>query len=495
MDLPDSTDAIRFVLDDAIVSVRDAPPTTTLLQYLRDSLGRTGTKEGCAEGDCGACTVLVGEVEGDRIAYRAVNSCIRFLPTLDGCEVVTVEQVADPGAAPHPVQQAMTDCHGSQCGFCTPGFVMSLLGLYLDNPQPSREDVVRALSGNLCRCTGYRPIVEAGCRMHRYPEPRRWSRDAVRDPARVERLRSLRRSAALRIAADPGFHAPVSLDAFASAREAEPDALLLAGCTDVGLWVTKDLRALPPLLYLGKVPELRRIARDEDGLTIGAAARLADASAAIVGLYPMLDELFDRFGSVPIRNSGTLCGNIANGSPIGDAMPVLIALGATVRLRKGAQTRTLALEDLYLAYRRTALLPGEFVESVTIPAPRPGCLVASYKVAKRHDQDISAVCIGIAVELRNGMVRAARIAFGGMGPIPQRAAGVEAALDGAPWTAAGIESAVTALAHDFEPIDDMRASAGYRRRVAGNLLRRFFLAHAGGGVPCRTDALLREFPP
>lgn len=477
---------IRFALDGRIVEARDVTPTTTLLQYLRETLGKTGTKEGCAEGDCGACTVIVGELEGERIEYRAVNACIRFLPTIDGKSVTTVESLRGPDGMLHPVQRALVDCHGSQCGFCTPGFVMSLFGLYLNVPHPSRADVVSALSGNLCRCTGYRPIIEAGCRIADYPEPSAWSRADAQSRERRVLLASLTRDSSLSLETPCGYQAPRTLDELARCYEAAPQSLLLAGGTDIGLWVTKQLRDLPPLIYVGDVQELKHVQEDGATLEIGAAVPLADAYAAIVTRYPMLSEIAERFGSPPIRNSGTLCGNIANGSPIGDSMPILIALGATVRLRRGAQSRELPLDEFYLGYQRTALEPGEFVVSVRIPTPQPGNLVACYKVAKRYDQDITAVCGAYALTLRDGIICAVRVAYGGMAAVPQRARQVEATLNGKPWSQATLSAAVAALARDYQPITDMRASSGYRLQVAGNLLRRFYLEHRDAGSPVRS---------
>ncbi len=484
-----AAETVRFVLDGRIVEAHGVDPTTTLLQYLRETLGRTGTKEGCAEGDCGACTVVIGELHGGardgRIDYRPVNACIRFLPTVDGKAVVTAESLKGTGGL-HPVQRAMVDCHGSQCGFCTPGFVMSLFGLYLERPRPARREVVSALSGNLCRCTGYRPIIEAGNRMDDYPEPDAWSRSDAQSPRRRALLESVRRTETLALRNAPGYQAPRTLDELARLYEAAPRSLLLAGGTDIGLWVTKHLRDLAPMIYIGDVAELKRIRENGGALEIGAAVSLTDAYAAVVARYPVLDDFADRFASPPIRNSGTLCGNLANGSPIGDSMPVLIALGATVLLRRGAQTRELSLDELYLGYQKTALAPGEFVAATRVPLPQPGHLAAGYKISKRHDQDISAVCGAYSVELSGGTVASARICYGGMAPTPQRARRAEAALAGKPWSEASISTAMDALAQDFQPISDMRASSGYRLQVAGNLLRRFYLEHGGGGVPGRS---------
>lgn len=481
--------AIRFVLDGRVVEESGVAPTTTVLQYLRDKLGRTGTKEGCAEGDCGACTVVLGELDGDRTRYRAVNSCIRFLPTIDGKELVTVESLQPKGAPLHPVQQAMVDCHASQCGFCTPGFVMSLFALYLGNAKPAREEIVSALSGNLCRCTGYRPIIEAGCRMAEYPEPVHWSAREAASPAHVSRLRSIQRDASLEISAAPGYVAPRTLSELTRLYAAAPDSLLVAGMTDVGLWVTKQLKDLPPMIYIGDVAELQGIREAGGAIEIGAAVSLADGYGALVKRYPMLAEMAERFASPPVRHSGTLVGNIANGSPIGDSMPVLIALGASVTLVQGERRRTIPLEDLYLGYRKTALAPGELVANVSVPLPAAGRIIATYKISKRIDQDISAVCAAFALEVRDGKVAGARIAFGGMAATPKRAPQVEAALAGKAWSLENVEAAMAIFGKDFQPLTDMRASSRYRIRVAANLLKRFYLEHSGFEAALRVEAL------
>jgi len=495
--------AVRYLLDGEVRTVEGTDPTRTVLQHLREDLGRTGTKEGCAEGDCGACTVVLAELAGGELRYRAINSCIQFLPTLDGRALLTVESLKHRRTgALHPVQQALADGHGSQCGFCTPGFVMSLFALYKSDPAPDRTRINDALAGNLCRCTGYRPIVDAAQAMYALgrtiPEVGRdWltapagsnSRSVAKSEVVLRRkLQALERRASLALRHEAGaFHSPRTLAELARLRARLPDARLLAGGTDVGLWVTKQHRRLGDILYIGNVAELQRIKRSATAIDIGAAAPLTDAFAALEAEYPELREVCRRFASPPIRNAGTLAGNVANGSPIGDSMPPLIALGASVVLRKGTARRELPLEALYLAYQKTALRPGEFVERVLVPRRGPGLRLATYKISKRFDQDISAVCAAFALTLDGAKVGAARVAFGGMAPVPKRAAACEAALAGRPWNEATCERAAAALADDYRPISDMRASAAYRLGVAQNLLRKFHLETSGalGAAPSR----------
>jgi len=481
--------AVRFILDGEVVTVRGLPPTTTVLEYLREVACRTGTKEGCAEGDCGACTVVLGELaaDGRSVSYNAVNSCIRFLPTIDGKELVTVESLQSPDGELHPVQRSMVEHHGSQCGFCTPGFVMSLFALYLRGERPEREAVLDAISGNLCRCTGYRPIIDAGCRMGEYPETARWNPVEARSPLRVSALQALSRKSDADSLRFSGFYAPLTVEDLAAALQAAPDSLVLAGGTDVGLWVTKHLRDLPPIIYTGGIVELRQIRRSAAGLHIGAAATLTEAWAALVAEFPPLAELAKRFASPPVCNSGTLGGNIANGSPIGDSMPALIALGARLHLRQGAHARDMPLESFYLGYQKKDLLPGEFVVGVTVPSAAPGRLLASYKVAKRIEQDISAVCGAFAVDLRDEHIINARFAFGGMAATPARALHAEAAVMGMQWSDQAIEKAAEALSADFKPLTDARGTSTYRLQIAANMLRRFYLQNCAQSqaVPVR----------
>jgi xanthine dehydrogenase small subunit len=487
---------LRFLLNGAPVEVEGIAPQTTLLAWLRDVRQLTGTKEGCAEGDCGACTVAVAAAEGERLRWSLANACIRFLPAVDGKAVYTVESLADGGTL-HPVQQALVDCHGSQCGFCTPGFVMSLFGLYKRAQRPARGAVCDALSGNLCRCTGYAPILAAAQRMYDLPPPGDWrgpgatadggpaTNDAER--AIAARLQALRRHGTFEYAAAGGrWIAPADADGFAAARAAHPEATIVADATDVALAVTKAHRDLGTILYAGAAPDLARVEPAADGLAIGAAATLADAFAALDTVFPELREAWQRFASPPIRDGGTLGGNVANGSPIGDSMPVLIALGATVELRRGDRLRSLPLEDFYPGYRRTALEPGEFVRSVRVPARPAGLRLAAYKVGKRHDQDIAAAFACFAVRVQEGRIVAARIGCGGVAPVPARARQTESALVGRPFAEDTFSAAAHVLSGEFAPIDDMRASAAFRRTVLGNLLHRFWLATGAAlGAPVR----------
>lgn len=468
---------IRFLLDGEVHAVAGCTPTTTVLEYLRERLGRTGTKEGCAEGDCGACTVVLAELAGAGLRYRAVNACIKFLPTLDGKALYTVESLKAADGTLHPAQRAMVECHGSQCGFCTPGFVMSLFALHRSERTPDDATIRHALSGNLCRCTGYRPILAAARRMYEYPADDPRERELRAGLAAIQPTRELRLEG-------PGgsYVAPVTAAGLAQALAERPSATILAGGTDVGLWVTKHQRNLPDVIYLGNVAELAQVAAEGGSLEIGAAVSLTDAFAALLAEYPDLNEITRRFASPPICNAGTLCGNVANGSPIGDTMPALIALGATVTIQGAGGTRELPLEDLYLDYMKKDLKPGEFVRSVRVPRAAAGFVLRSYKIAKRYDQDISALCGAFAIRIEQQRVVTARVAFGGMAATPRRASTCEHALAGAAWTEAGIAPAIAALASDFAPITDFRASRGYRSAVAGSLLRRLLAETTEAGA-------------
>jgi xanthine dehydrogenase small subunit len=477
---------IRFSLNGHLVEVGGAAPTQTgvqtVLQYLRQSARLTGTKEGCAEGDCGACTVVEAELgpDGETVNYRAVNSCIQFLPALHGKALITVEgithDVKGGVTTPHPVQRAMVEQHGSQCGFCTPGFVMSLYALH-QAARPakplSRMDINQALAGNLCRCTGYRPIVDAGLSALAAP------RDVAFDDCLRADLKSLRRTIGKTslVLDGPGakWFTPQTEAELARCLAAHPDARIVAGTTDVGLWATKQLHTFTKLVAVGGIASLKRITQAKGGLEIGAGVTWTDAMPALIGSYPQLRELLERFASPPVRNAATVGGNIANGSPIGDSMPAFIALGGKLVLRSAKGERVLPLDEFYIAYQRSALAPGEYVAVLRLPPLAAGTQFRAYKLSKRFEQDISAVCMAIAVTVKRGRIEDARIGMGGMAEIPKRGRHAELALIGSSITAPALETARAALEQDFAPIADMRASAAYRMATAKNLLTRFFL--------------------
>jgi xanthine dehydrogenase small subunit len=462
---------VRFLLGDERRELAGVDPNTTVLDYLRRAERRVGTKEGCGEGDCGACTVVLGELDGETVRYRAVNSCIQFVGALDGKQLLTVEDLAD--GALHPCQQAMVDCHGSQCGFCTPGIVMSLFALYQEPGTPDRNRIDDALAGNLCRCTGYGPIAAAAQAMKVGAEPDLFAGRASETAAA---LKALDDGAMAGLECDGRrYYAPRSVDALAKVLLDHPGATILAGGTDVGLWVTKQLRRLGPIIAIGAVEELKRIAVTDRWIEIGAAVTYSDAFATIAAHYPDMAEMMRRLGSEQIRNAGTIGGNIANGSPIGDSPPPLIALGSRLVLRRGDRLRELALEDFFLDYGKQDRQPGEFVVAVKVPVADPGLILRCYKISKRFDQDITASLGAFALTLEGGEVADIRICFGGMAPVPKRARQAEAALKGKPWTRENVEGACWVLSEDYTPISDMRASARYRLRVAQNLLRKFFI--------------------
>ncbi len=447
-----------FLLNGEPVALSGVPVTRTLLDWLREDRGLTGTKEGCNEGDCGACTVMVSDANGT----RALNACLLFLPQLHGKAVRTVEGVSGPDGSLHPVQEAMIRHHGSQCGFCTPGFIVSMACAHGNG----RRDFDVQLAGNLCRCTGYAPIVRA-------------AEDAASKPVPDWIAGDRAMPAAAATAPEDGLSdiAPESADELAALHAAHPDAVLVAGATDVGLTVTKALRDPGRFIFLGRIRELRTSSVGPKSVRIGAMATLAEVGDTVGDLHPGLGELIRRFGSVQIRNAATIGGNIANGSPVGDCAPALIALGATLHLRRGNDRRDLPLESFFVDYGVQDRAPGEFVEAVSFP--RQADRLRCYKLSKRFDQDISAVCGCFNIRVRDGLVAEARIAFGGMAGIPKRARHVEDALSGRTWSEATIGDARDAWERDFTPLNDLRASAGYRLDAARNMLTRAFLDDQG----------------
>ncbi len=441
---------ITFLLNGETVELSDVDPTATLLDWLREDRGLTGTKEGCNEGDCGACTVMVTDDGG----AKALNSCILFLPQLHGKAVRTVEGASGPKGEAHPAQQAMVDLHGSQCGFCTPGFVMSMVASHTSGA----TDHDTQLAGNLCRCTGYAPIIRAAKAAEEHPVPV-WVKDK---PAAKQ-------------ATSPML--PGSSDELAAVYSENPSATLVAGATDVGLWVTKQLRNLDPVIFLNRCDDLKEITITDTEVRFGAMVDMNRMGEALADLHPSYTEMIRRYASVQVRHAATVGGNIANGSPIGDNPPALIALNATLHLRKGDTRRSIPLEDFFIDYGKQDRTPGEFVEAVSFP--RQTDRLKTYKLSKRFDQDISAVCGCFNIIVSDGTVAKARIAFGGMAGIPKRASHVEAALAGQPWSRETVQAALPAFADDYTPMTDMRASAMYRLETAKAMLERYFLEDQG----------------
>ena len=481
---PKVRNEIRFILNGEDVALAEVAPDETLLDYLRLRRTLRGTKEGCGEGDCGACTVLVGRLLGGRLVYESVNACIRFLGSLDGCHVVTIEHLRGENGNLHPVQQAMVDFHGSQCGFCTPGFVMSLYGLWMVSPEPSDAAIEKALQGNLCRCTGYEAIMRAARAISDYGK-------AAKDPLLAERKAITARLGALRdgtrVEVGEGknrFVIPADVDDLADVLEAEPTATVVAGSTDVGLWVTKQMRDIAPAVFIANIDGLHSMSEDKGVISIGAGVTYTEAFETLSKRIPALGPLIDRLGGEQVRNMGTIGGNIANGSPIGDTPPPLIALGATLTLRKGNKRRTIPLQEFFIAYGKQDRAPGEFVEAVHVPVPAKGDHFAAYKVTKRRDEDITASLGAFWLKLgKDGTVVDLRIAYGGMAATPKRASAVEKALLGQPWNEETVEAAMARYADDFTPLTDMRATAEYRALVAKNLLLRFYAETTGTKAP------------
>ena len=458
---------VAFLLNGTPVHLGNVPATRTLLDHLREDVGLCGTKEGCNEGDCGACTVMVLDEDGP----RALNACILLLPQLAGKAVRTVEGITGPSGELHPVQSAMIDHHGSQCGFCTPGFIVSMATAHLNGD----TDHDTTLAGNLCRCTGYAPIIRAAKAAESAAVPA-WLRESTNPLAQTSPRFAMGRAMGSSDPwhggqAAPGAFTPRDSDELAGWYLANPGATLIAGATDVGLWVTKQLRDLGPVAFLNSVTDLAQIERQTGQLHIGACVTIETLRKALLRHHPSFAEMLRRYGSTQIRNAATIGGNIANGSPIGDGPPALIALGATLHLRRGDEMRSMPLEAFFVDYRKQDRLPGEFVAGVSIPDSAPA--LRCYKISKRFDQDISAICGCFNLTVDAGQITAARIAFGGMAGIPKRAARVEAALIGQPFTLQTAEAAAREMARDFQPLTDMRASASYRLTSAENLLIRY----------------------
>ncbi|WP_312528380.1 xanthine dehydrogenase small subunit [Paracoccus sp. (in: a-proteobacteria)] len=469
---------IRFLLNDSEIALQEVGGSDTLLDFLRISQRMLGTKEGCAEGDCGACTVLVGRLHEGVLRYEPVNACIRFLASCHGCHIVTIEHLRGKDGGLHPVQQAMVEQHGSQCGFCTPGFVMALYGLWMENPNPSVIEIETALQGNLCRCTGYEPIIKSA-------RAAAAAGGQAMDALALERAEITTRLAQLpkgRVDVSRGADRailPADLDDLAQILAQHPKATIVAGATDVGLWVTKMLKPISPAVFIGQLPELKGISVTENDITLGAGVTYSEFEPMIEAHFPTALDYWLRIAGWQVRNAGTIGGNVANGSPIGETPPLLIALGAEVILRSVAGERRVAMEDYFITYGKQDRRADEFVSAIRIPRLSQGAdgqdHLAAYKVSKRQHSDITATAGAFRIRVKDGVISEARIAFGGMAGTPKRAGKAEQALNGRPFTAASFEAAALAVREDFQPLSDWRASADYRSLVASNLFRRFWL--------------------
>ena len=480
--------SLQFLLNGQDVRLTEVGASETLLDFLRINRRLTGTKEGCAEGDCGACTVMLGRLTDAGLIYEPINACIRFLASCHGCHIVTIEHLKGPEGALHPIQQAMVENHGSQCGFCTPGIVMALYGLWMTQPDAGVTDIENALQGNLCRCTGYEPIINAALAAGRAGGQAMDALAAERETV-AARLRDMRGG---RVELSKGGERaviPADTDDLAAVLEENPKATIVAGATDVGLWVTKFLRDISPAVFIGHLMKDVTVTGDE--MRLGAGVTYSEAAPLFRQHLPQAYDYLLRIAGWQVRNMGTIGANIANGSPIGDMPPLLIALGARIVLRKGAARREIALEDFFIDYGKQDRAPGEFVETVIIPT-RSDAKIAAYKVSKRRHSDITAVAAGFCVSVENGIITDARVAFGGMAATPKRASKAEAALTGQPFTADSFDAAARAVADDFQPLSDWRASADYRRTVAANLFRRFWLEQSEPDLPVRLQYAVGE---
>ena len=474
------TTPIRFLRRGETVTLDNVPPSRTLLEVLREDMCSTGTKEGCGEGDCGACTVVLGEAVDGQLKFKAVNSCIRLAHSVNAMAVWTAEDLTALDGSLHPVQSAMVECHASQCGFCTPGFVMSLFAMYQNHTCKgraiSRKLAQEELSGNLCRCTGYRPILDAAQMLDARPALKLDESSLL---LKLKLLAPVSIDSEVDLTGDSGYKSPLSLASLLKTRSVHPKAQIVAGTTDVGLWVTKQHRQFEQIIDITKVRELRRIEDYPHHIAIGAAVTLNDAFAALTKTRPQLHDFAARFAGLPVRNSGTLGGNVATGSPIGDSMPLLIALGANVVLMSIRGHREMPLEQLYTGYRQNVMAADEVLAWIKVPKPARAEFSRIYKVSKRFDDDISAICLAMSLELDNGIVTRMSMGVGGVAATPVRAIKTEAACAGKLWSKATINHIKAVLRAEFAPISDMRATSAYRTQVLGNLLERFWLETQG----------------
>ena len=464
------SDKVRFIFNNKICELKNPDPNQTILNFLRSNLKKTGTKEGCAEGGCGACTIVLGELNNNDVNYKAVNACIAFVPILDGKQLLVVEDLVNENGDLHPVQKTMVNNHGSQCGFCTPGFVMSLFSMYKNNNSYNVDLIKDSISGNLCRCTGYRPIIDAAKKLNLSNKKDHFFKNKKKI---ITLLKKIKKNSLEIKSENKNYFAPKTLNELKKLIKKNPKSNLLSGGTDLSLKVTKERKDINSIIYLQSVKELDFIKVKKNQINVGACTPIIKFEKYIKKYYPDFNSILKRYGSVQIRNVGTIAGNIATASPIGDTLPLLLSLDAKIVL-DGVKKIEISLNDFFVGYRKTKLKKGQFIYSIKIPIYKKNIFKA-YKISKRFDDDISSVCGSFNLELKKNLIKKVKIAYGGMSEIPKRAINTEKILNNSNFSELNFFKAIKNLEKDFNPIDDMRASKEYRMEVAKNLLMKCYL--------------------
>ena len=466
-----TSNTLKFVWENKIHSISNIDPNETILNYVRLNLKKTGTKEGCAEGGCGACTVVLGDLKNNKIVYQAINSCIAFVPSLEGKQLILVEDLVSKNGALHTVQEAMINYHGSQCGFCTPGFVMSLFAMYKNFSSYNKENIQDSISGNLCRCTGYRPIVDAAKSLNNVNRLDQFDKNKKKIISLLKKINSENLIIQNR---NKKYFSPKNINELKKTIKDNPNSIFLSGGTDLSLNVTKGRKDINNIISLNLIKELKFIKERNGNIEVGAATSLIEFELFIKKYYPDFNAILKRYGSVQIRNVATIAGNIATASPIGDTLPLLLSLDAKVVLQKISKKTILPLNNFFVSYRKTKLKKGQFIHSIIIPIFKKNIFKA-YKISKRIDDDISSVCASFNLEINNKKIKNIKIAYGGMAPIPKRAINCEKTLINSNLSEEIFEKAKKNLEKDFSPINDTRATKGYRMEVAKNLLMKCFI--------------------
>ena len=464
------SNSIRFIFENKIKEIKNPDPNETILNHIRLELKKTGTKEGCAEGGCGACTVVVGELKKNKIIYKAINSCIAFTTSLEGKHLLVVEDLTQKNGSLHPVQSAMINFHGSQCGFCTPGFIMSLFSMYKNKTSYDKKTIEESISGNLCRCTGYRPIIDAAKSLKNNNSDQ-FKKNEKKTISLLKKIRPKNISINNKF---KKYFAPKTIIELKKIIKKNQDAEFLSGGTDMSLIVTKQKKDIKNIIYLNSIDELNYIKEKVNYIEVGATTPLSKFELIIKKYYPDFDRILKRYGSVQIRNVATLAGNIATASPIGDSLPLLLSLNASISIESFNKKMTIPLKDFFIGYRKTKLRKGYFISSIKIPIFKKNIFKA-YKISKRIDDDISSVCASFNLEIVNKKIKDIKIAYGGMAAIPKRAFYCEKMLLNSSFSEDTILKAQKSLEKDFQPIDDMRASKDYRVEIAKNLLTKCFV--------------------